>query len=156
MFQKIVSGGQTGADIAGLDWAIARNIPYGGWCPKGRMTEAGVLDARYHLVETLESGYLPRTERNVAEADGTVIFSLSPVLTGGSLRTKMFAKTHHKPCAHIHPGLPHPEDALRRFVDEQRIKVLNVAGPRGSKEPGVHAFVMRVLDAAFFFPEAAR
>jgi hypothetical protein len=37
--EKIVSGAQTGADRAALDWAIFRDIPHGGWCPKGRKAE---------------------------------------------------------------------------------------------------------------------
>jgi hypothetical protein len=37
MIGKIVSGGQTGADRAALDWAIENGIPHGGWCPKGRL-----------------------------------------------------------------------------------------------------------------------
>ena len=34
MIQKIISGGQTGADIAGIDAAIDCNIPYCGWLPE--------------------------------------------------------------------------------------------------------------------------
>ncbi|MFH7326653.1 YpsA SLOG family protein [Desulfurivibrio sp. C05AmB] len=41
MLTRIISGGQTGADQAGLDVAIKLGIPHGGWIPKGRMTEAG-------------------------------------------------------------------------------------------------------------------
>ena len=43
---KIVSGGQTGADRAGLDWAMKTGIPHGGWCPKGRRAEDGPIDAK--------------------------------------------------------------------------------------------------------------
>lgn len=44
---KIISGGQTGAGRAGLDWAIKNGIPHGGWRPKGRKAEDGPLDAKY-------------------------------------------------------------------------------------------------------------
>ncbi|WP_236027880.1 putative molybdenum carrier protein, partial [Candidatus Methylacidithermus pantelleriae] len=43
MIEKIVSGGQTGADRAALDWAIATHIPHGGWCPLGRQAEDGEI-----------------------------------------------------------------------------------------------------------------
>ena len=43
---KIVSGGQTGADRAALDWALANGLPCGGWCPRGRLAAAGVIGAR--------------------------------------------------------------------------------------------------------------
>ena len=61
----IISGGQTGVDRAALDFAIARQIPHGGWCPAGRRAADGVLDARYQLMETESSGYRQRTKRNV-------------------------------------------------------------------------------------------
>jgi hypothetical protein len=43
MIEKIILGGQTGADRAALDCAIKFNIPHGGWIPKGRITEDGPL-----------------------------------------------------------------------------------------------------------------
>ena len=49
MIEKIISGGQTGADQAALDVAVKYNIPYGGWIPRGRRTEAGPLPSRYRL-----------------------------------------------------------------------------------------------------------
>ena len=45
MIAKIVSGGQTGADRGGLDAAILLGVPHGGWCPKGRKSEDGVIPA---------------------------------------------------------------------------------------------------------------
>jgi hypothetical protein len=71
--ERIVSGGQTGADRAALDWAIARHVPHGGWCPKGRKAEDGVIDARYELMETPSDFYEERTLWNVRDSDGTVI-----------------------------------------------------------------------------------
>lgn len=44
LLQKVISGGQTGADRAALDWAIEHGIPHGGWCPKGRRAEDGPID----------------------------------------------------------------------------------------------------------------
>jgi len=84
---KIVSGGQTGADRAALDFAIEHGIPHGGWCPKGRQAEDGPIDGRYQLKETPTSDYAQRTEWNVRDSDATVLFSLAPELTGGSKKT---------------------------------------------------------------------
>ncbi|SVA67282.1 uncharacterized protein METZ01_LOCUS120136, partial [marine metagenome] len=100
-FPKIVSGGQTGADRAALDWAIANCIPHGGWCPVGRLAEDGPIDTLYNLQETPKADYLQRTEWNVRDSDATVIFSLKPNLTGGSLATMKLAAEHVKPCLHI-------------------------------------------------------
>lgn len=64
---RIVSGGQTGADRAALDWAIANNVPHGGWCPKGRKAEDGAIPAHYALKETPSASYLQRTEWNMRD-----------------------------------------------------------------------------------------
>ena len=81
---KIISGGQTGADRAALDWALSRKLPCGGWCPKGRKAEDGIIPKTYPLRESTSTSYLQRTEWNVRDSDGTVLFSVSPTLTGGS------------------------------------------------------------------------
>ena len=98
---KIVSGGQTGADRAALDWALAHNVPYGGWCPKGRKAEDGPIDAKYPLKETPSASYIQRTEWNVRDSDATVLFSLNRVLSSGSKKTLEFARHHRKPHLHL-------------------------------------------------------
>lgn len=143
---KIISGGQTGADRAALDWALAHNVPCGGWCPKGRKAEDGPIDPKYPLKETPSASYLQRTEWNVRDSDATVLFSVEPDLTGGSLKTLDFARKHKKPRLHLCAGDNTAGDTLKAFTEEHRVKVLNVAGPRASKEPGVGDFVMRLLD----------
>lgn len=146
--QMIVSGGQTRADRAALDWAIKNCVYHGGWCPKGRKAEDGPIDVRYQLKETPRADYLQRTEWNARDSDGTVIFSIGEILTGGSKKTVELARKHGKPVFHISKtvGISAAEAGLRRFVEEHGIRVLNVAGPRASKEPEVSAFVKEVLD----------
>lgn len=152
--EKIVSGGQTGADRAALDWAIEHGIPHGGWCPKGRWAEDGPIAGRYQLQETPTENYVQRTEWNARDSDGTVVFSIGEVLTGGSRKTVELARKHERPVLHISKssGVPAAEAALRRFIGEHDIKVLNVAGPRASKEPEVGAFVKAVLDRTWPSP----
>lgn len=154
--QKIVSGGQTGADRAALDWAMAHGVDHEGWCPAGRRAEDGAIDGRYVLRETPTSGYLVRTEWNVRDSDGTVIFSLAPDLSGGSLATFHLAERLGKPVVHLSAaGGGDPAVVLRRFVKINGIEVLNVAGPRASGEPEVGEFVGRVLSGAFINPSPA-
>jgi len=147
----VVSGGQTGADRAALDWAISRGVPHGGWCPRGRRAEDGRIDGRYRLTETPREEYLQRTEWNVRDADGTVIVSLSGSLTGGSRKTAELAARQGKPWIHVSrdASAGDPGERLRRFVREHRIRVLNVAGPRASTEPGIGGFVTEVIERAF-------
>ena len=148
---RVVSGGQTGADRAALDWAILRGLPHGGWCPRGRKAEDGAIPGQYRLTETPDAVYVQRTEWNVRDSDGTVILSLSRTLTGGSSKTAEFARRLGRPWIHLAKET-HGESAateLRRFVEERGIRVLNVAGPRASTEPAIGAFVLAVLDRAF-------
>ena len=75
---------------------------------------------------------------------------MSEKLTGGSKKTEDFAKKHKKPCLHLRPQLETPSWSLAQFLEYHKIKVLNVAGTRGSKEPEVGAFVKKVLEEAFY------
>jgi hypothetical protein len=148
---RIVSGGQTGADRAALDWAIANGVPHGGWCPKGRRAEDGVIPGDYDLRETDGDTYEERTRLNVRDSDGTVIFSIAAELKGGSAVTEMLARELGRPVLHL-PWARSAVEApgrLREFVERERIGVLNVAGPRASEEPEVGEFVRQVLDEAF-------
>jgi hypothetical protein len=151
---RIVSGGQTGADRAALDWAIARGIAHGGWCPRGRKAEDGTIPRRYRLTETPSGSYLQRTEWNVRDSDGTVILSLAETLTGGSRKTADLARQFGKPWLHLAREARRDDagDQLRRFAQEHDIRVLNVAGPRASTEPEVGEFVGAMLDRAFVRP----
>jgi hypothetical protein len=148
--QKIISGGQTGVDRAALDFAIEHDIPHGGWCPKGRKSEDGPLEPKYRLIETPSVSYPLRTEWNVRDSDASVIFSIAPILTGGSKKTVDFAIKHNKPWLHLHQGGVSPHVALVKFIREHKVATLNVAGPRASKEPEVSGFVKTVLEASFF------
>ncbi len=152
MLQKIISGGQTGADRAALDFAIARGILHGGWCPRGRLAEDGVIPARYQLSETPSADTAQRTEWNVRDSDGTVILSIAAVLTGGSRHTAELARQQRKPCLHLAREREGSDLAgrLLQFLTAHEIKVLNVAGPRQSQEPEVAAFTRETLEKANF------
>ena len=145
-----MSGGQTGADRAALDFAIAHGIQHSGWCPKGRKAEDGPIGNRYQLRETPSSNYVQRTEWNVRDSDGTVVFSIEPVLTGGSKKTVELGRQYGKPCLHVsaQDGRDKAQEQLRDFIRQHAIHVLNVAGPRASKEPDVGAFVAETLGLA--------
>src|SRR3954470_16119485 len=88
--RKIISGGQTGADRAALDAALALGIPHGGWVPKGRWAEDGPLDPRYTVQETPTAVVSVRTAWNVRDSDATLIISHSK-LSGGSALTRRLA-----------------------------------------------------------------
>ena len=152
VLQKIISGGQTGVDRTALDFALARGIPHGGWCPRGRLAEDGPIPARYQLSETPTSGYAQRTEWNVRDSAGTVIFSIAAAPAGGTKHTAEMAHQHRKPCLHLSRERDGAAAArkLLDFLAWHQIKVLNVAGPRQSEEPEVGRFTRETLEQANF------
>jgi hypothetical protein len=146
--QQIVSGGQTGADRAALDWAIAQSIPHGGWCPADRAAEDGVIDVRYQLKKLDLGGCRQRTRKNVEDSDGTLILNLGE-LDGGSLETQHFAKTLKKPCLEIQLDSGWDKDlrlGVIKWLKCNEIRGLNIAGPRESKRPGIYQVVSLFLD----------
>ena len=157
MIKRIVSGGQTGADRAALDFAIKVDLPHGGWVPKGRLAEDGPIPDRYHLTEMPTTSYPKRTEQNVIDSDGTLIITHGE-LTGGSLLTKEFAENQKRPCLHIdlneeveYGAAVHVDD----WTQEHGIEVLNVAGPRASKDPKIYAKVLKVLEIVYHMQSSA-
>ncbi len=148
MIIKIISGGQTGADRAALDIALKSNIPHGGWIPKGRLAEDGALPATYELKEMPTDSYAARTEQNVIDSDGTLIFSRGKP-TGGTDYTREMALKHKRQMLGIDLNLTSSYDAaslIVSWINLQRIKILNVAGPRASEDPKIYRDVFKTLD----------
>ena len=152
----IVSGGQTGADRAALDFAIEHGLTHGGWCPRGRLAEDGPISSSYALRETPSRRYAERTEWNVRDSDATVVFTIAPMVSGGSSLTLSFARRLAKPALHLSRDAliaQHGDrDAaaaggslLLAFLGQHEVRMLNVAGPRVSQEPAIVAFVGSVL-----------
>lgn len=147
----IVSGGQTGADRAALDFAIRAGLAHDGWRPRGRMAEDGLIASRYSLRETPSANYAERTEWNVRDGDATVLFTLKSPLSGGTKLTADLAKAAGKPLLHLSADELGPLEAavrLKQFLSDHMIERLNVAGPRASQEPEIGAYVDAVLTAA--------
>lgn len=134
-FNKIVTGGQTGVDRAVLDICLAHSISYGGWCPKGRVAEDGVIDARYELDETPSEDVAVRTEWNARDSDGTLILAYGE-LTGGTDWTKVCADRYGKPTFVVDMRGEGDIDGFEAWCRSHQIATLNVAGPRESHAPG--------------------
>ena len=147
MLKKIISGCQTGADIAAIDAAIYNGFPYGGWVPKGRRTEAGPLPLTYAVEEMDTRGYPKRTEQNILDADGTVICSHGR-LSGGSALTRRISKRQNKPWLHLDLAdltADLAANKLAEWIDRHGIEVLNVAGQSASKNVRIYAATFAVI-----------
>jgi len=143
--EKIISGGQTGADVAGLKFAYMIGIKTGGIAPKRFRTENGsdpeLLKDMFGLVETTcKSGndYRERTIENIKISDGTVIFAEQTSV--GSKLTKNVCSQNRVP----HIVNPTPANFIK-WLNDNNIKVLNVAGNRESVSPGIESRVIRFL-----------
>lgn len=158
---QLRSGGQTGVDRgaleAVLEWASDPHsglaVEAAGWCPRGRLAEDGIIDRRFPLRETPESDPAQRTEWNVRDADATLILHRGPLFAGTAL-TAHCAERLGKPLMLVDlnsasASAPVPVDAIRDWLQQHRVRVLNVAGPRESEAPGItdesRALIERLL-----------
>lgn len=161
MLKRIISGGQTGADIAGVDAAIECGLPYGGTVPKGRKCENGVIPLTYtEFVESISSDYIPRTKLNIRNSGGTAIFCRNKPLTSGSRMTYEIATQYGRPCIVFYMdeqlGFIGNEHYLATFISSKNITVLNVAGSRESKDPGIYEYTKDIVKKCILILQNSR
>lgn len=148
---RIISTGQTGAERAALDAAIELGIAHGGWIPAGRAAEDGPLPGGYRLEEMTSGGPAEAIEKNVREADGTVVFTRGP-LQGGPRMAADLARRYGKPWLHIDLGRVHAlraAEELHAWTRREKVRVLHVAGARASEDPGIHNDVYQAVWGLF-------
>lgn len=162
LISKIISGGQTGVDRGAIEAALELGFPYGGLIPKGRLAEDGAVPAKFDRMKVApRKDYLFRTEWNVTHSDATLIIARKVFkdgewrdeLTGGTERTHQFCLVHARPHHVIFAQDVEGVMAwLRKVADGLKHEdlVLNVAGPRESKCPGIQestrTFVVRLIE----------
>ncbi len=151
-----MSGGQTGADRAALDYALRWSISCGGWCPSGRLAEDGVIPQHYPLKETGSYNYADRTRRNVRDSDATLILHKGP-LERGSLYTQRMSEQLNRPhlCLNmndckINDGAEQLVNFVKNCAESHFTFSLNVAGQRHSSCPEIYKFTYDILEACFF------
>jgi len=153
--RRVVSGGQTGVDRGALDAARAAGVPIGGWVPRGRWAEDGVVpDAYAELREAPSADPAERTRRNVEDSDGTLLLSHG-ALAGGSALTRRLAEQLGKPCLWLDLDATGAADAsaqARAWIERHAIGVLNVAGPRASEDPRGYSAAFELIAAVARVP----
>jgi hypothetical protein len=148
---KLISGGQTGVDRAALDAAMASGLAVGGWCPKGRRAEDGIIPAIYPLTETSDHSYPVRTTWNVRDSDGTLVLWRGEPSRGTGL-TQAKAQSLKKPLYVLDLTSPPAPAAVLDWIRDQSIQVLNVAGPRESESPGIYEAARKALHEILAHP----
>jgi hypothetical protein len=146
--KRIVCGGQTGVDRGALDAALAADFECGGWVPGDRMAEDGVIPERYPLIALPNGNYRQRTRLNVVDSDGTVILHEGR-LSGGTRLTRDLCALLGRPCILIGasetPDAIAAAEAVLKFIDDNNIETLNVAGPRASGWTDGYRFALTVI-----------
>lgn len=158
MLTKIISGAQTGADRAGLIAAKQVGLDTGGWMPKGYLAQdEGPTGNRYHpefaemygIKEHSSPKYPPRTAMNVKQSDGTIRFATNWASSGERLTLRMI-KQYSKPYIDVDPNSDDvPPDLVARWILDNNIKVLNVAGNSERTSPGIARFTVDFLLSVF-------
>jgi hypothetical protein len=152
---RIISGGQSGADRAALDFALAQGLEYGGWCPKGGWAEdfphpPGVLAHYPRLRETPEDDPRTRTEWNVRDSDAALVIAPSGIVSPGTAFTIECAHKHAKPLLVVDPHSPRAIADISAWLKQHPdLRSLNIAGPRASEAPDIYAAVRALFDALF-------
>ena len=136
MLTRIISGGQTGVDRGVLDAALKYKFLCGGWCPAGRRAEDGLIPRHYPLKEMPTKNYLDRTRQNVEDSDGTLIITREAPF-GGTKETIDWAYKLSKPYMVVDLKKDVNVPTICAWIKTSDIKILNVAGPRESKCPGI-------------------
>ncbi len=152
---RIISGGQTGADQGGLDFALKHGWPCGGWCPPGRRCETGRIPGRYPVREVEAGDYNERTRRNIQDADATLVITQLGFMEEGTGLTLAWCEEYDRPNFHFDisiPGLIKPQylAELSEWLKAHEIAVLNIAGNRESNSPGIQACTLTLLEKLFF------
>ena len=151
---KVISGGQTGVDRAGLNAAIDAGIPIGGYCPKGRCAEDGIIPDKYPMIEMDSTEIYYRTEENVSNSDGTLIINKG-ILSGGTKLTYDVAVNYGKPKLIVQldaAKVVEPEKVIR-WIKGNYVNILNIAGPRESKCSGIYGEALSYLEKVFVLQE---
>lgn len=147
ILKKIISGGQTGSDVAGLKVGKVFNLETGGWIPKGFKTENGSqpeLKMLYNMEEHTSGKYPPRTYANARDSDGTIRIAKNFNSPGEKCTLKAIHQ-YERPYLDVSMSDPRPISEVVAWLQENKIKTLNVAGNRESSAPGITAFAEEYL-----------
>lgn len=149
MIKKLISGGQTGADVSIVRVGQHLNIATGGIVPKGWMTEFGPNRTlkKFGFIEADTADYPSRTIRNIEDSDATLVFATDPESDGTRL-TIDHAVATGKPHLLVDPFESSAVKKAKEWLEKTCPAVLNVAGNRESRSPGISQAAEQVLFAA--------
>ncbi len=152
MIKKIISGGHCGAERAALDAAKKLAIPYSGWIPKGQVVEDGFLIENPDLHETDGTSHRESSQKNVVDADGTLIITYG-ILDEKSKIAIDFADKNTRPYLVLdlnQTPIFKAAAILNEWIGTHKIEILNVTGSTADKNPVVYESTMNILESGYY------
>ena len=152
VLKKVISGGQSGADQAGLYAAKSFGFETGGWAPKGWKTsegkKQGLLQTVYGLKEH-KSGYVKRTWSNVEDSNATIRLAYN-FNSPGEKCTLNAIKRYKKPFIDVDLNNPQPAEVISKWIKDNDIEVLNIAGnTQPTHGPNIFREVLNYMRVVF-------
>jgi hypothetical protein len=150
MIKKIISGGQSGVEIAALDAAIRLDIPHAGWCHRDRKIDGGILSKRYNVKEIDNPSYFQRLENNIVDSEGTVVLSYGQLVMG-SKAVRDIAEKNNRPYLNVNLS-KHPQNhaiaLIRKWMTNNEITTVYFTGTKtgGGRSPNVYDEVIQVIE----------
>lgn len=152
MIHKLISGGQTGVELAALDIAIKLGIHHGGWITRGRRNAQGRLSRVYNLREVDALGFKTAMERNVTEADGTLLVTRGKKSARTQYAVEMSLK-HQRQLLHVDLSQNSPFEAaslISSWGSLQQIGTAFVTGTQADSDSKIYAQALKILETAFY------
>lgn len=152
MIGKIISGGQTGVELAALDVAQKLGVDHGGWIPKNGGRRLDLLNKNYRLQESVESGYQKAIEQNVKEADGTLLITRGQKTAETRLAVQMALK-HKKQLLHVDLSQKSAFEGAslsNAWFSLNAVKIVYVTGINADIDPEIYRQTLKILETAFY------
>lgn len=150
MLKKVISGAQTGADVAGLEVAKKFGLETGGTMPFGFKSHAGPkpeFQEMYGICAHFSSSYVPRTRENVKNSDATIRLAFD-FESSGEICTLKAINRFKKPYFDVDLNDPLPVSDVIEWLEKENVKTLNIAG-NSERHVGTHEATTAYLTRLF-------
>jgi hypothetical protein len=153
VIRKIIASGENDVERAALDIAVKLGIPCGGWTVRSRLKQNDpLLDDHYGIQPIVASGYQEAVERNVVDAQGTLIISCGKRSAESRYAVQMALK-HQRQLLHVdlfqHSAFE-SASLINSWIFLQMIRTMHVAGSCADSDRTVYRQTRKILETAFY------
>ncbi len=137
-----------GVERTALEWAVKNELPHGGWCPAGTLSQPDAPGPEYKLKEAASENLQESIDSNVRDSEATAVFTLAPKAAKFAQKAVSSAKKQKKPVIHLHRGILGVSEKFVAFLDKYYVRRLHLSGSTEADEAGVSAWVASELSKA--------